>query len=439
MPRTDAIFRGHQQIIPEELERMNVLVVGGGGREHALAWKLSQSPMVDHVFAAPGNPGIKGGTCIPESDPAALAEFAKANNIGLTVVGPEAPLCDGIVDIFRKKGLQIFGPDCNAAQLEGSKSFAKDFMQRHGLPTAECGVFTSETDALAYLDTVGAPVVVKADGLAAGKGVVVAQTTDEAEAAVKACFAGTFGDAGNTVLIEECLVGEEASILALVDNNTIVPLASSQDHKRVGEGDTGPNTGGMGAYSPAPVVDDDLWAVLNDVVLGRFLAGCRADGLDYRGVIYAGIMVTDDGPKILEFNVRFGDPETQAVLVRLESDLAEALLATAEGRLADVDLVWSDDPAVCVVMASGGYPGSYEKGKPIQGIAAAEATGAVVFHAGTAEREGRVVTAGGRVLGVTARGETIARAVDNAYRAVDCITWDGAFFRRDIAHRALNR
>jgi phosphoribosylamine--glycine ligase len=418
---------------------MNILIVGGGGREHALAWKLAQSPLVDRIYAAPGNPGMKNAVRIRESEPEKLAEFAEKENIGLTMVGPEVPLCAGIVDRFRERGLRIVGPDARAAQLEGSKSFAKDFMKRHGMPTAEYGVFDNEAAALDYLRAHDVPIVIKADGLAAGKGVVVAQTQHEAAAAVKACFAGAFGAAGSTVLIEECLVGEEASILALVDGDTIVPLASSQDHKRKGEGDTGPNTGGMGAYSPAPVVDDALWAVINEVILKRFLNGCRADGLDFRGVIYAGIMVTAKGPEVLEFNVRFGDPETQAVLMRLESDLAEALLATAEGRLAEVNLTWSPEPAVCVVMASGGYPGAYEKGKPITGIEKAEAGGAVVFHAGTAENDGRLVTAGGRVLGVTARGADIAGAVANAYRAVDCISWEGAFCRRDIAHRALKR
>ena len=418
---------------------MNVLVIGGGGREHALAWKLSKSPLVDRIYAAPGNPGMKDAIRITESAPEELAEFAARENIGLTMVGPEAPLCAGIVDRFRKRGLRIVGPDARAAQLEGSKSFAKDFMMRHGLPTAAYGVFDNAREAKAYLRQHGAPIVVKADGLAAGKGVVVAATAEEAARAIDACFSGAFGAAGETVLLEECLEGEEASILALVDGNTILPLASSQDHKRAGEGDTGPNTGGMGAYSPAPVVDDALWAEIRETILERFLAGCQADGLDFRGVIYAGIMVTAKGPEVLEFNVRFGDPETQAVLMRLESDLAELLLATAEGRLAEVELAWSPEPAVCVVMASGGYPGAYEKGKPITGIEAAEATGAVVFHAGTAESGGRLLTAGGRVLGVTARGRDIAAAVANAYRAVDCISWDGAFCRRDIAHRALQR
>ena len=418
---------------------MKVLVVGGGGREHALVWKLQQSPQVEQVFCAPGNPGMKNATPVAVSAIDELADFAASEGIELTMVGPEVPLCDGIVDSFRAKGLRIVGPDKKAAQLEGSKSYAKEFMARHGMPTAACGVFTEPEPALAYVRGQGAPIVVKADGLAAGKGVIVAMTLAEAEEAVRDCFSGRFGKAGARVLIEECLFGEEASILALTDGKTIVPLASSQDHKRLGEGDTGPNTGGMGAYSPAPVMTDELWETINREVLDRFLAGCQADGLDFRGVIYAGIMVTESGPKLLEFNVRFGDPETQAVLMRLDSDLADALVATADGKLDEVELVWSDDPAVCVVLASGGYPASYEKGLPITGIEKAEATGAVVFHAGTKLADGELVNNGGRVLGVTARGADLRTAVDNAYRAVDCISWQDVCCRRDIAHRAFDR
>ncbi|MCK5803061.1 MAG: phosphoribosylamine--glycine ligase [Lentisphaeria bacterium] len=418
---------------------MNVLVVGGGGREHALAWKLAQSPKVDTVFCAPGNPGMKQAEAVPITDLHELAEFAKAQNVELTMVGPEVPLCEGIVGIFREKGLRVVGPDKNAAQLEGSKSFAKDFMERHGIPTAAYGLFTDRDSALAYIREQGAPIVVKADGLAAGKGVIVALSLQEAEDAVEECFDGRFGDAGAKVLVEECLVGEEASILALTDGKTVLPLASSQDHKRLMENDGGPNTGGMGAYSPAPVVTEELWRLIDEQVLQRFLTGCQADGLDYHGVIYAGVMVTADGLKVLEFNVRFGDPETQAVLMRLESDLAEVLVATADEKLADVQLEWSDEPAVCVVMASGGYPGSYAKGHPISGLDEAEATGAVVFHAGTKLVDGALVNHGGRVLGVTARGTDIRAAVDNAYKAVDCIAWQDAFCRRDIAHRAFDR
>jgi len=418
---------------------MNVLVVGGGGREHALVWKIGRSPKVENVYCAPGNPGMRDATQVDLADIEQLAQFAQDKHVGLTVVGPEAPLCEGIVDLFRGRGLRIFGPDREAAQLEGSKSFAKDFMLKYGIPTAEAAAFTAEQPALDYLKGLGAPVVVKADGLAAGKGVVVAQSEAEAVEAVKACFDGAFGEAGAKVLVEQCLVGEEASILALTDGMTIVPLVSSQDHKRVGEGDTGPNTGGMGAYSPAPVVTEELWERINAEVLDRFLEGCQQEGLDYRGVIYAGIMVEDGVPKVLEFNVRFGDPETQAVLVRLDSDLVEAMEAVVDKRLADTEMRWSDEAAVCVVMASGGYPGAYPKGRVIRGAEAAEATGATVFHAGTKMQDDQFVTAGGRVLGVTARGVGIRDAVTNAYRAVECIEWDGAYYRRDIAHRAFNR
>ena len=416
---------------------MHVLLIGGGGREHALAWKISQSPELETLYCAPGNPGMHGAVAVAAKTPVELAEFAAAHDVGLTMVGPEALLCEGIVDEFRKRGLAIVGPDRKAAQLEGSKAFAKDFMNRHGLPTAKAGVFTDEASALAYVEQTGAPIVVKADGLAAGKGVVVAEDLATAKEAVHACFAGAFGAAGSRVVLEECLVGEEASILALCDGETILPLDSSQDHKRAWDGDLGPNTGGMGAYSPAPVVTPALWQVIRDKILFPFLRGVQADGLYFRGIIYAGIMVTADGPKLLEFNVRFGDPETQAVLMRLDSDLLQVLKATAEGRLREVTLSWSKEPAVCVVLASKGYPGAYAKGCEIRGIEAAEATGAVVFHAGTAIKDGHLVTAGGRVLGVTARGNDLRQAVDHAYQAVNLISWDGMQYRKDIAHRAF--
>ncbi len=418
---------------------MNVLIIGGGGREHAIAWKIAQSPLAGKIYCSPGNPGMKNVEAVPLTDLNELAEFASSHDIGLTMVGPEATLCAGIADIFRAKGLRIVGPDKVAAQLEGSKSFAKEFMRRHGLPTADAAVFTDEASALAYLKKKGAPIVVKADGLAAGKGVVVAMTEQEAADAIHACFDGAFGAAGASVLLEECLFGEEASIIALCDGKTIIPLASSQDHKRAYDGDTGPNTGGMGAYSPAPVVTPELWKTIDQQILAPFLKGVQEDKLDFRGIIYAGLMVTDKGPKVLEFNVRFGDPETQAILTRLKSDLLEALVAVAEGRLADVKLEWYDEPSVCVVLASNGYPGHYEKGKPISGLDEAEKTGAVVFHAGTKLADGQIVTNGGRVLGVTARGKNIADAVKNAYHAVSCISWEGMQFRKDIAHRALER
>jgi phosphoribosylamine--glycine ligase len=418
---------------------MNVLVIGSGGREHALAWKLGESKQVDRVYCAPGNPNMAGVQTVPLHDISSLADFAANEQIGLTVVGPEAPLCAGIVDVFRERGLPIFGPSGQAAQLEGSKAFAKDFMRRHGIPTAAATVCETLAQAEQAIRELGAPVVVKADGLAAGKGVIVADREEEALQAARDCFEGHFGEAGSRVVVEECLVGEEASILALTDGRTIVPLASSQDHKRIADGDLGPNTGGMGAYSPAPVVTDQLWQEISRQVLDPFLAGCQADGLDYRGVIYAGIMVTPDGLRVLEFNVRFGDPETQAVLARLGSDLCDAMLAVIDRRLDTLQLTWSPEPAVCVVMAAGGYPGNYRKGDVIHGIADAEATGALVFHAGTAQHNGEVVTAGGRVLGVTARGEDIGKAVSNAYRAVECISWEGVQYRRDIAHRAMAR
>ncbi len=427
-------------------KRMKILVVGGGGREHALCWKLARSPQVEKVYCAPGNAGIsKVAECVNlgVDELEKLADFAESNGIGLTVTGPEAPLCAGIVDIFIKRGLVIFGPDKEAAQLEGSKAYAKAFMNKYGIPTAEAKTFDNEADALAYVEekfNSGVNgLVVKADGLAAGKGVIVAATREEAEAGVKECFSGTFGAAGNTVLIEEMLVGEEASILALTDGKTIVPLASSQDHKRMLDGDQGPNTGGMGAYSPAPVVDNAMQEQVNKEVLGNFLRGVQEENLRFRGIIYAGIMVTAQGPKVLEFNVRFGDPEVQAVLMRLDSDLAEALLQTAKQNLADVKLEWSNDAAVCVVMASGGYPKAYQKGHPIAGLDEAETEGAVVFHAGTKFNEENVVNAGGRVLGVTARGADIREAIANAYKAVEKIRWQDCFFRKDIGHRALNR
>ena len=418
---------------------MNILLIGSGGREHALAWKLRQSPLAETIYCAPGNPGMKGVTCISISDINELAQFALDHNVGLTMVGPEAPLCAGIVNAFREKGLRIVGPDKDAAQLEGSKSFAKDFMKRHGLPTAKAEYFDNAADALAYLEKVGAPVVIKADGLAAGKGVTVAMNITDAVSAVKDCFEGAFGQAGSRVLIEECLFGEEASIIAFCDGKTVTPLASSQDHKRALDGDKGPNTGGMGAYSPAPVVTDDLWKTIDEQVLTPFLKGVQADKLDFRGVIYAGLMITDKGPKVLEFNVRFGDPETQAILARLDSDLVEALCAVADARLAEVTLKWNPQPAVCVVMASKGYPGHYEKGKAITGLDEAEATGAVVFHAGTKSADGAIVTNGGRVLGVTALGVNVKEAAANAYKAVKCIQFDGATYRNDIAYRAIAR
>jgi phosphoribosylamine---glycine ligase len=418
---------------------MKVLVIGGGGREHAIAWKMNQDPEVTKVYCAPGNPGMKDVECINISDHHELAKFAKENDIALTMVGPEVPLCEGIVNIFRENGLDVFGPDKNAAQLEGSKTYANLFMDKYEIPTAASGTFDNEADALAYLEQQGAPIVIKADGLAAGKGVTVADTMDQAVAAVKDCFDGAFGSAGARVVIEECLIGEEASIFAFLDGETIQFVASAQDHKRAYEGDKGPNTGGMGTYSPAPVVDAEMEQYIKDEILTKFLKGVQAEGLDFRGIVFIGLMIDEDGPKVLEFNVRFGDPETQSVLIRMESSLADALLKTAQGKLSEVEMKFSDDQALCVVMASGGYPASYEKGHEITGIDAAEENGSIVFHAGTSLQEGKLVNTGGRVLGITARAADIVSAREKAYEATKKISWKDAFYRNDIAWRALER
>lgn len=429
---------------------MRILVVGGGGREHALCWKLGQSSIVEKIFCAPGNAGIAmNAECVDISvdDLRKLAEFAAGHHIDMTVVGPEVPLCAGIVDVFKDYGLAIFGPDRAAARLEGSKSFAKYFMEKYAIPTGKAKIFASEKDAVGYIKQEMKSkmhnfpgTVVKADGLAAGKGVIVAGSEEEAIAAVNACFSGAFGDAGKKVLIEELLEGEEASVLALTDGRRIIPLASSQDHKRAGNGDTGPNTGGMGAYSPAPVVDANLQKEIEEKILKNFLFGIQSEGLYYRGIIYAGIMVTKSGPKVLEFNVRFGDPETQAILMRLESDLADAILKTTLEDLDKAQLKWTEDSAVCVVMASEGYPGFYKKGFPITGLDLVKKTGdTVIFHAGTAKKNGEIITVGGRVLGVTARASDICKAAEKAYSAVARISWEGCMYRKDIAYRAVKR
>ncbi len=421
---------------------MKVLVVGSGGREHALVWKIAQSPLVDKIYCAPGNAGtaeLAENVAIKADDLQALKEFALKNKIDLTVVGPEAPLVAGIVNLFEKEGLRVFGPRSEAARIEGSKVFCKQIMAKYDVPTAQSGIFTKAAEAIAYINEMGAPIVVKADGLAAGKGVIVAQTKDEAIEAVKLIMEKKeFGSAGEKVVIEECLVGEEASIIAFTDGKSIVPLASSQDHKRIFDNDQGPNTGGMGAYSPAPVVTDRLMEQIDVEILKPFVAGLRQEGIVYKGVLYAGVMVTKQGPKVLEFNARFGDPETQPILMRMKSDIVPIFEAIIDGKLDDREILWDERAAVCVVLAAGGYPGKYEKGKPISGLDKIDQLDDVmVFHAGTGYEGRGVVTAGGRVLGVTALGDGIKFAVDKAYRAVKMIKFDGMQYRKDIGKKAL--
>lgn len=420
---------------------MKILVVGGGGREHTLVWKLKQSPKADQIFCAPGNAGIaQDATCvnIGAEDIDALLKFALEESIDLTLVGPEAPLNGGIVDRFREAGLRIFGPARKAAELEGSKVLAKEVMEKYNIPTARYADFTDPDQAIAYIRENGAPIVVKADGLAAGKGVIVAMDVETAVNAVRLIMEDrAFGDSGNRVVIEEYLEGEEVSILAFTDGTAVIPMVSSQDHKRIFDNDKGPNTGGMGAYSPAPVYTPDIEPFVLDRILIPTIRGMEEEGRTYEGVIYAGLIMTGEGPKVLEYNARFGDPETQAVLVRLKTDLVDIIEAILDKRLEGMEIEWSDDAAVCVVMASGGYPGSYEKGKVISGLAEAEATGATVFHAGTAEKDGSTVTSGGRVLGVTALGRDIPQAIDNVYKAVEQITWEGVQYRKDIGQKAL--
>ncbi|PMR76670.1 phosphoribosylamine--glycine ligase [Billgrantia endophytica] len=426
---------------------MKVLIIGGGGREHALAWKVAQSPRVEGVFVAPGNagtarePGLTN-VAIDVDDLTGLLAFARKEGIELTIVGPEAPLVAGVVDRFREAGLVIFGPTQGAARLEGSKSFTKDFLARHAIPTAAYRTFTDVEPALAYLAEQGAPIVIKADGLAAGKGVIVAMTLAEAEAAVRDMLeANAFGDAGARVVIEEFLEGEEASFIVMVDGKTVLPMATSQDHKRALDGDEGPNTGGMGAYSPAPVVTDTVYERVMEQVIMPTVSGMAAEGHPYTGFLYAGLMIDTDGnPKVIEYNCRFGDPETQPIMLRLQSDLAELCLAGARGRLAGQTCDWDPRVAVGVVLAAGGYPGSYRKGEVIDGLEAAEATGCKVFHAGTADNgRGEVVTAGGRVLCVTALGDGASQARDMAYEGVASIQWADVQYRRDIAFRAVAR
>ncbi|MDO4595844.1 MAG: phosphoribosylamine--glycine ligase [Coriobacteriaceae bacterium] len=419
---------------------IDILLLGSGGREHALAKKLSESPRCGTLYIAPGNGGtaqVGENVAIDESDPAVVTDFVKNTGVGLVVIGPEAPLVAGVADAVRELGVPCFGPGLSGARVEGSKRFSKELMDRAGIPTAAYGSFDNEADALAYVREQGAPLVVKADGLAAGKGVVVAETQDVAEDAVRECFAGAFGAAGATVVIEEMLTGPECSLLAFTDGVTVRNMSTSQDHKRALEGDKGPNTGGMGAYSPVPIVTDAELAEMQAIMV-KTVDQMRSEGIDYRGCLYGGFMLTPKGPKVLEYNARFGDPETQVVLPRLKNDLVEVMLAVAEQRLADIELEWRDEWAVTVVLTSAGYPGSYEKGKLITGLDEADAMENVtVYHAGTKAEGDKVFTSGGRVLAVTALGDTFESARDLSYAACEKIDFEGKTLRHDIGMRAL--
>jgi len=426
---------------------MKVMIIGSGGREHALAWKTAQSNRVTQVFVAPGNAGTAQEPKMTNIDIAVtdienLVKFAKENNIELTIIGPEVPLVMGIVDAFQQANLKCFGPTAKAAQLEGSKAFSKDFLAKHHIPTAAYEVFTEIEPAHAYLDKMGAPIVIKADGLAAGKGVILADSIEEAKAAVDDMLAGNkFGDAGARVVIEEFLTGEEASFIVMADGKNILPMASSQDHKARNNGDTGPNTGGMGAYTPAPVVTPDIHQRIMDEVIRPTIEGMAKDGQPYTGFLYAGIMITQDGtPKVLEFNCRFGDPETQPIMMRLQSDLPQLCLAALAGKLDTVSVQWDPRAALGVVMAAEGYPADYRKGDLIQGLEAIQGNDLKVFHAGTATNEkGEIITAGGRVLCVTALGNSVSEAQKLAYEGVQKISWPGVYYRTDIGHRAIAR
>ncbi|QIZ45626.1 phosphoribosylamine--glycine ligase [Dickeya zeae] len=425
---------------------MNILIIGNGGREHALAWKAAQSPLADKVYVAPGNAGTAlepalENVNIAATDIPALLDFARQNAIGLTIVGPEAPLVIGVVDAFRAAGLKIFGPTQAAAQLEGSKAFTKDFLARQHIPTAEYQNFTEIEPALEYIRRKGAPIVIKADGLAAGKGVIVAMTLEEAENAATDMLAGNaFGDAGHRIVVEEFLDGEEASFIVMVDGEHVLPMATSQDHKRVGDQDSGPNTGGMGAYSPAPVVTDDVHQRVMDQIIWPTVRGMAAEGNVYTGFLYAGLMISPDGqPKVIEFNCRFGDPETQPIMLRLKSDLVELCLAACDGKLDEKTSDWDARPSLGVVLAAGGYPGDYRTGDVITGLPTQEATDGKVFHAGTRLNGDDVVTNGGRVLCVTALGHSVADAQQRAYELAKPIHWEGSFCRSDIGYRAIAR
>ncbi|MCX5570802.1 phosphoribosylamine--glycine ligase [Kaistia nematophila] len=420
---------------------MNILLIGSGGREHALAWALRKSPRLGRLYAAPGNPGIGALAELVRLDPFdhdAVITFCRHNMIDFVVVGPEAPLVAGLADALERAGIRVFGPSQEAARLEGSKGYTKDLCAEADIPTAAYQRFTEAAPARDYATRMGAPIVVKADGIAAGKGVVVAETLEEAHAAIEACFDGAFGSAGAEVVVEECLIGEEASFFAVCDGVHAVPLATAQDHKRVGDGDTGPNTGGMGAYSPAPVMTEAMIERTMAEIIRPTMKAMAARGAPFKGVLFAGLMITAKGPELIEYNVRFGDPECQVLMMRLESDLLDLLLAAAEGKLDGVETRWRPEAALTVVMAAKGYPGDYAKGTPIAGIEAADALpDTKVFQAGTALAEGRLVANGGRVLNVTALGATVAEAQKRAYQAVDTIDWPDGFSRRDIGWRAV--
>lgn len=419
---------------------MKVLVVGSGGREHALCWKIAQRPDTE-IYVAPGNIGMVDVATlvnIKVDDIAGLVDFAKAEGIDLTVVGPELPLTLGIVDAFQEAGLACFGPNKAAAKLEGSKAFSKELMKKYGIPTAAFDTFTDVEKAKAFVDEIGVPCVVKADGLAAGKGVIICMTREEADKAIEDMLTDhAFGDASATIVIEEYMVGPEVSVLAFADGKTVLPMVSAQDHKRIFDGDKGPNTGGMGAYSPAPVYTEALSTEVNKTIIEPTIAAMAAEGTPFTGILYTGLMLTEKGPRVLEYNVRFGDPETQPIMVRMKSDIVELFQACVDGKLDEATLEWHDEAAVCVIMASGGYPASSEKGVPIHGLDDIAAEEAIVFHSGTAEKDGEIVTNGGRVLGVTAKDATIKGAIDKAYAAVEKINFDHMQFRRDIGARAL--
>ena len=422
---------------------MKILVIGSGGREHTLVWKLAQSPKASKIYCAPGNAGIAQiaeNINICADNIPALRDFALKNKIDITVVGPEVPLTLGIVDEFEAQGLKIFGPSKKGALIEGSKIFAKNLMKKYNIPTADFATFTDYEKAIQYIKKIGAPVVVKADGLAAGKGVIICKNETEANDAVKRILKEKkFGDAGNEIVIEECLVGEEASLLCFTDGKTIIPMASAQDHKRINDFDEGPNTGGMGAYSPAPILTADLLKIVEKEILQPTIKGMEAEGHYYKGILYVGLMITKNGPKVLEYNARFGDPETQCIIPRLKTDLLEIILKTIDCKLNNMALEWDNRPAVCVVLSAGGYPGSYKKGEEIEGLDnARELDDVIIFHAGTAEKDGKIITSGGRVLGVVGLGETIRHAIDRSYMAVKLINFKDMHYRKDIGEKALN-